>query len=125
MKFAIICAAVVAFALLVTGCMTGCGAGYSDGTRTGTITKFSRRGLVFKSYEGEMNLGGMKAATDSKGTATMVPNVWAFHASGDMVAKIEAAQQTGAPVSITYRQWAISPITQDAGYDVVSIAETK
>lgn len=121
MKFAIITAIVAALALTIAGCMTGCGEGYSDGTRTGTITKFSRKGLIWKSYEGEMNLGGMRSERDANGNASMVPNVWEFHAAGGMVARVAEAQASGRPVSIAYRQWVWSPITQSAGYDVVSV----
>lgn len=125
MKFAIVCAIVFALCLSAFGCMTGCGEGYSEGTRTGTITKFSRKGMFIKSYEGEMNLGGMKQVADEKGNQNMVPNVWQFHASGPMVAKIQDAQAKGAPVSIGYRQWVISPISQEAGYDAVSVSDPK
>lgn len=30
---------------------------YSDGNRAGTVIKRSRKGLLFKTYEGELNLG--------------------------------------------------------------------
>ena len=30
---------------------------YSDGYRAGTMIKFSKRGVMFKTYEGELNLG--------------------------------------------------------------------
>jgi hypothetical protein len=32
---------------------------YSEGSRAGVIIKFSKKGYVFKTYEGELNLGGM------------------------------------------------------------------
>lgn len=101
---------------LVPGCH-GCGAGYSEGDRVGTITKFSRKGLVNKSWEGEMNLGGLKQ-TDNKTT----PNVWQFHTSDAMAPKIEEAMKKGEPVTLHYRQWAVSPMfTQDSDYDVTEV----
>ena len=121
LTFGIVCTGVVALALSVAGCVSGCGNGYSEGTRTGTITKFSYKGLIFKSHEGEMNLGGMRSATDDKGNTSMVPNVWEFHASDAMAPRVAEAQRSGRPVSIAYRQWVWSPITQSAGYDVVSV----
>jgi hypothetical protein len=39
-----------------------CNFTYSEGSRTGYLIKFSRSGFVFKTYEGEMNLGGMNTA---------------------------------------------------------------
>lgn len=32
---------------------------YSEGTRAGVLYKFSKRGYVFKTYEGELNIGGV------------------------------------------------------------------
>lgn len=42
-----------------------CNFTYSEGSRTGYLIKFSRSGFVFKTYEGEMNLGGMNTASNS------------------------------------------------------------
>ena len=42
-----------------------CNFTYSEGSRTGYLIKFSRTGFVFKTYEGEMNLGGMNTASNS------------------------------------------------------------
>lgn len=32
---------------------------YSEGTRAGQLIKFSEKGVVFKTYEGELNMGGL------------------------------------------------------------------
>lgn len=112
--------AVVLFAsvlLLGFGCSSGCGEGYSEGSRIGVITKLSKKGYYFKSYEGEMVLGGTRAAESG-----VVANVWAFHVPERLAGKVEAAKNSGQPVNITYHEWAISPIAQDSDYDVVSIA---
>ncbi len=51
-----------------------CGISYSTGARTGVIIKASQRGVVFKTYEGELNLGGI-----SEGDGTIMPNrIWKF-----------------------------------------------
>lgn len=51
-----------------------CGITYSSGTRTGIVIKTSQKGYVFKTYEGELNLGGV-----SEGDGTIMPNrLWAF-----------------------------------------------
>jgi hypothetical protein len=47
-----------------------CGLAYSDGTRSGVLTKVSRKGYVFKTYEGEMNIGGF-----NQGDGTIMPAV--------------------------------------------------
>lgn len=32
---------------------------YSEGTRAGVLIKFAKQGFVFKTYEGELNIGGI------------------------------------------------------------------
>lgn len=36
-----------------------CGLTYSEGTRSGILTKVSKKGYVFKTYEGELIIGGL------------------------------------------------------------------
>lgn len=36
--------------------LVGCSENYSNGERIGFVTKFSQRGLIYKSWEGELNL---------------------------------------------------------------------
>src|SRR6187549_3359500 len=45
-----------------------CGITYSEGTRSGVLTKISKRGYVFKTYEGELNVGGL-----NQGDGTIMP----------------------------------------------------
>ncbi len=45
-----------------------CGLTYSEGTRSGVLTKVSKKGYLFKTYEGEMNVGGF-----SGGDGTIMP----------------------------------------------------
>ena len=52
---------------------------YSDGSRTGYLSKFSKKGYVFKTYEGELFVGGANA--DNR---TVVNTTWYFSVpSGD------------------------------------------
>ena len=51
-----------------------CGLTYSSGTRTGVVIKVSQKGFIFKTYEGELNLGGF-----SQGEGTIIAkNIWNF-----------------------------------------------
>lgn len=51
-----------------------CGISYSKGSRTGVVVKLSQKGFVFKTYEGQMNLGGI-----TSGDGTLLPTkVWDF-----------------------------------------------
>ena len=46
---------------------------YSEGTRTGYLSKFAHKGYVFKTYEGEIFLGGATADNNS-----LINNQWSF-----------------------------------------------
>lgn len=97
--------------------LTACGGHYSDGTRVGTITKFSKKGLVFKSWEGEMNLGGMSRSGDGA-----VPTTFRFSVPDLVVAmEVQDALNAGKPVRVTYSQWVIAPWTQDSDYVITSV----
>lgn len=76
---------------------------FSEGQRYGQITKFSRKGVIFKTYEGEL-------ATMAKGAVgTMISNSFLFSVKDKaVILKIQDAMSTGKSVSLTYQQefWA-------------------
>ena len=45
---------------------------YSEGTRSGNLIKVSKKGVVFKTIEGELNLGGVSTMEGLEG------NIWSF-----------------------------------------------
>lgn len=47
---------------------------YSEGSRTGYLIKMSKKGYVFKTWEGQMNLGGIQTGED----ANIIGNIWNF-----------------------------------------------
>ena len=107
----------VVFILLIIGAMIF-GAlrskiGVSDGKRVGVLTKFSHKGLFIKSYEGELNMGGLR---NSK-----VANVWEFSCSNPQMAdKLE--NLVGKEVVIKYHE-SFAGLKRDTRYDVVSVEE--
>jgi hypothetical protein len=48
-------------------------ANYSDGERAGVPVKFSRKGVIFKTYEGELNVGGLTNSSEGA-----IPTTWSF-----------------------------------------------
>jgi len=107
------------FIISITG---GCGRGYSEGSRSGQVTKFSNKGLMFKSWEGEMNLGGMK----SNGDGNLVPNVWLFSVTDEsLIDEIKSAQENGERLTVHYEEYLISPVDQDSGYTAVKVEVKK
>lgn len=50
---------------------------YSSGSRGGTVAKFSHKGVAFKTYEGQLNVG---AFTEREGG--FAPEIWDFSVAG-------------------------------------------
>lgn len=60
--------------LLLVAFVWLCGLSYSTGARTGIVIKVSEKGYLFKTKEGELNLGGI-----SEGDGTIMPTkIWLF-----------------------------------------------
>lgn len=73
---------------------------YSTGYRAGNVMKLSKKGVVFKTWEGELNVGGF---SDGGGDGDMATTVWSFSVSDDAVVKeIENAVDKGSKVKLQY-----------------------
>ncbi len=92
--------------ILLIGLLSGSYAvfgSYSDGYRAGTVMKLSKKGFVFKTLEGQLNMGGM-AGSDGGDIAS---SVWAFsvHRGNEQVVQaIEDAVDTGSRVKLYYKE---------------------
>lgn len=65
--------------------------GYSDGTRSGKLTKFSKKGILCKTYEGELMMG---EAGD---------NNWLFSVKDETIAQ-ELQNNVGKEMTLHYDQ---------------------
>jgi hypothetical protein len=74
---------------------------YSDGYRAGTLIKFSRKGYVFKTYEGEINQGGI---TQTIPGGAMVNQIWAFSVKDKETAR-QLEKMEGKVVRLHYKQY--------------------
>ncbi len=67
---------------------------YSDGNRAGRLIKFSNKGYVFKTYEGELNLGGINTTNGG----ILINNMWQFSVAdksvADSLSKLEGRDVT-------------------------------
>ncbi len=82
--------------------MTG---NYSDGFRAGTIVKLSHKGFIFKTYEGQLNLG--MVINSDPNASTSVNNVWEFSVlseSKNVIDSLEMAMTAGQRVRLHYRE---------------------
>jgi hypothetical protein len=86
---------------------------YSEGIRTGTVQKFSKKGMLIKSWEGELVMEGNKFNMQSGG------NVWKFSVKDPTVAtNIETATMNGKPVSLKYCQVYMTFNMTDTDYQI-------
>lgn len=82
-----------ALACALPGCYT-----VSEGERVGTITKLSNKGVLIKTWEGEMVLGGSGASGNAQ-------NTWSFTVEDPaVVEQVRAAQKNTAVVSLAYKE---------------------
>lgn len=72
---------------------------YSSGTRSGYLVKISRKGYLFKTYEGQLNLGGFQEGED----AGIIGNIWNFSIQKDSVYQL-LQELEGEKVTLHYRE---------------------
>lgn len=96
---------------------------YSEGERTGVLIKFSHKGVACKTWEGDVNLGGMVSGENGA-----VPNVWSFSVDSEhpedlrWVPILQDAASTGKRVRIGYHQeLATGPCRSETSYFVKSV----
>jgi hypothetical protein len=78
---------------------------YSDGFRAGTVMKLSRKGYIFKTYEGQLNLGMILNQDPSHQVS--VNNIWEFSVRSKdraVVDSLEKAMTTGQRVRLHYEE---------------------
>ena len=72
---------------------------YSKGARAGTLIKLSKKGVMFKTYEGQLNLGGFK----TEGAEGITGNIWEFSIWKDAIYD-ELQNYEGQQVKLYYRE---------------------
>ncbi len=78
-----------------------CNMTYSEGNRAGYLIKISKKGFVFKTIEGQLNLGGVGG--DSEASILMNTQLWNFSVSDEAVYE-ELQKYEGKKVSLHYKQ---------------------
>jgi prepilin-type N-terminal cleavage/methylation domain-containing protein len=115
---------VAIISLVAVICFGGGGCSRSVGQRRGTISKFSEKGIVWKSHEGQLVCCGL-VSTGEGGSAA---NVWNFSVYNDngakpeLIARLNAAMESDRPVLIKYRQYFFhGPWNASTSYDVTDV----
>ena len=86
----------------------------SEGERAGVITKLSRKGYIFKTWEGEMVQGSFQVMTST---------VWNFSvADREAVEKVRKAMESGKRVNASYKQVMLqNPFRGETDYFVTDV----
>ena len=106
MELLIVIVMLVILGSLLFGGIRGCST-YSEGSRVGTVTKLSLKGVSHKTWEGELLLGGMRNTTDADGASRLTGNVWEFTVDNnrkDLIETIQNAMDRNKTVRITYEE---------------------
>jgi hypothetical protein len=90
----------IIFAILVALMFQSCSENYSNGERVGFVTKFSQRGILYKSWEGELNL-----TQTGMNTSSLFP----FSVDNDspeesVIKTLDSAANLGWKVKIVYHE---------------------
>ncbi len=75
---------------------------FSDGKRAGEIIKMSKKGVVVKTYEGQLNTGGF-----SEGNGDITSSIWHFSvksSENEVLENIDRALDGGYRVKLYYRE---------------------
>ena len=77
-------------------------ANYSSGFRAGVPTKISKKGILLKTYEGTLNIGGLTNSPEGA-----IPTTWDFtvrKSADSVIAKIDNAILNGNRVKLMYHE---------------------
>ncbi|MDX2129790.1 MAG: hypothetical protein SFU91_12220 [Chloroherpetonaceae bacterium] len=77
---------------------------YSTGVRAGTVVKVSKRGYLFKTMEGQLNLGTFGASNNSSSPVSQIFEFSIAPKHEDVYKKLEEAALTGKRVRIDYEE---------------------
>ncbi len=120
--------AFLAVAALIVGvfvvkCSGGANIEYASGSRSGVVQKLSKKGVIWKTWEGELNLGYNTASSDGSGHTTIAPAIFYFSVESDDVAReVQSAAESGKRVTLEYVQYFLRGYDKGGtSYDIVGV----
>ena len=106
----------------------GWGQNYSEGERTVDVYKFSKKGLIIKSWEGQSYVGGVTSGEYGLQLDKFYFSIPLSEEADkqEIIAKIkECASDRDITCTIVYKQWFKSPISVDSPYIVQDVIINK
>lgn len=94
---------------------------YSEGSRSGQLIKVTKKGFVFKTYEAQLNMGGLRT-TQNDG---LEGNIWDFSIIDEtVVEKLNILE--GKRVKVTYKErYKAMPWIGKTNYIATDVTELK
>jgi hypothetical protein len=121
-----------AIVLLIIGgysakCLGGVNWKYSEGSRSGVVQKISKKGIIWQTWEGELNLGYNTSRSNENGGTTIAPAIFYFSCSSDETAKkVQDAERNGDRVTVEYIQYFLRGWKYGGtSYDVVNVVANR
>ena len=104
-------------------CSGGANIEYATGSRSGVVQKLSKTGAIWKTWEGELNLGYNTASSDGNGHTTIAPAIFRFSVESEDVAReVKAAAESGKRVTLEYVYYFLRGYDKGGtGYDIVGV----
>lgn len=100
-------------------------ANISEGTRSGVIVKISKRGAIFKTYEGQMDLGSFGAVKDAN-QLSQTFNFSVEKGKDELIDELEQVSLSGERVQIRYKEkYAVLPWRAETTYFVYDIVRAE
>ena len=97
---------------------------YSDGVRVGQIVKLSKRGFIFKTWEGELYQGFLESDPSSGGTGGIATRSWNFTVSDEsnLIKNMNGIIEHGGKAKVHYHEkFALLPWVGETKYVVDSV----
>ena len=91
----------------------------SEGEMTGVITRISHKGILYKTWEGELNIGSI--STDKGGIVT--PDKWYFSIENEnIIPLLKEKASKGERVTLIYKRLFIASVKQgETNYLIMAI----
>ena len=102
-------------------------ASYSEGFRVGVIQKVSKKGMLFKTIEGELSQGFIEGAADTSASGVGT-RVWTFSVENDkeVLSQIDHAIETNKKVKAYYKERYMKlPWVGDTAFTVYKVEEVQ
>ncbi len=99
-------------------------ANISDGTRAGVVVKISKRGAIFKTLEGQLDIGSFGAVQD-KNQLSQTFNFSVEKGDEHIYKELEEASLTGERIQIRYKEkYAVLPWRAETTYFVYEVVRS-